>query len=177
MVAIDATVLTLFLRPDSGAPTASDGKPVSHAAARVEHLVETLSDAGVTMIIPTPALSEALVRVDAAAAGRIIAEIQKHAVLRIESFDTLAAIELAAMTRDSLRRGRKRDDRVGTWAKLKFDQQIVAIAKIHRASVIYSDDGDIRTIAARVGISVVGVAEMQLPPESAQFDLGLAPPE
>ena len=132
-----------------------------------------LSDAGEIVIIPTPALSEALVRADPAAALRIIAELQKHAVFKIESFDSLAAIELATMTRDSLRRGRKKGDSAATWAKLKFDQQIVAIARVHQARVIYSDDGDIRAIAKRVGIDVIGVADLQLPPESAQMGFEL----
>ncbi len=173
MVAIDATILTLFLRPDSGAPLGADGKRIPHAAARIEHLVATLSDTGEIVIIPTPALSEVLVRADAAAALKIIAELQKHAVFRIESFDSLAAIELATMTRDSLRRGRKKEGSTATWAKLKFDQQIVAIARVHQASVIYSDDEDIRAIAKRVGIAVVGVADLALPPESAQMGLEL----
>lgn len=173
MVAIDATVLTLFLRPDSGAPLAADGKAVEHAAERIEHLITTLSDEGETLIIPTPALSEALVRSDADTALRIITDLQKHAAFRIEPFDSLAAIELATMTRESLGRRRKRENSTATWAKLKFDQQIVAIAKVHQASTIYSDDADIRAIAKRAGITVVGVAELDLPPASAQFPLEL----
>lgn len=138
MVAIDATILTLFLRPDSGTPIGAEAKRIAHAAAL-----------------------------------KTISELQKHSAFRIEAFDTRPAIELAMMTRDSLRRGRKQENSTATWAKLKFDQQIVATARVHQATVIYSDDEDIRAIAKRVGIDVVGVADLALPPEAAQMGLEL----
>ena len=59
-----------------------------------------------------------------------------------------------------------------TRAKAKFDDQIVAIAAVEGASLIYSDDKD---IAKLVGgrLRVVSIAELPLPPEDAQGTLPL----
>jgi hypothetical protein len=76
------------------------------------------------------------------------------------------------MTRGALAStGKKRGDATGLWAKIKFDRQIVAIAKVARATTIYSDDSDVRVIAAAEGIAVVGLAELELPDTKRQGDL------
>jgi hypothetical protein len=94
------------------------------------------------IIIPTPALSELLVR-----AGddmqSLVNMLQKSAVFHIVPFDTLAAIEVAAMTQRAIDNGDKRGGVDCSWAKIKYDRQIIAIAKVHRATAIYSDDDDI----------------------------------
>ena len=62
-------------------------------------------------------------------------------------------------------------DEAETWAKLKFDRQIVAIAKVCGATSIYSHDGGIQTVAGRVGIEVLRLHDLPLPPEMLQMDL------
>lgn len=99
---------------------------------------------------------------------------------RFSPFDVLAAIECAEMGKTRL--GARMSQ--ATKAKAKFDEQIVAIGRIERAEVIYSDDSDIRgLVGADDGVRVMGMADMQLPPFAAQgsFDLeamapSLAPP-
>ena len=54
---------------------------------------------------------------------------------------------------------------------MKYDRQIVAVAKVCGATTIYSDDKDVRTLAKTVKIEVIGVADLPLPPEKAQMDL------
>ena len=71
------------------------------------------------------------------------------------------------MTRAAIDAGDKRSGSEATWAKIKFDRQIVAIAKVAKATAIYSDDADMRTIAAAEDIAVVGLAELPLPPEKS----------
>ena len=65
----------------------------------------------------------------------------------------------------------------GPWAKVKYDRQIVAIAKVSGATAIYSDD-DVRTLGGRHGIPVLGLADLPLPAGAAQglLDLGDPPP-
>lgn len=53
----------------------------------------------------------------------------------------------------------------------------MAIAKVAQATHIYSDDRDIRAIANREGIQVIGLADLELPIETAQRTLNLQPPE
>jgi hypothetical protein len=101
MVAIDATILLLLLRPESAVPLDA-GRPVDHAPARVDFLIRNWR----------------------------------------------------------------------TWET--GSRQIVAIARVNQASTIYSDDRDIRSIAALADIRVVGLADLQVPPEASQHELPLA---
>jgi predicted nucleic acid-binding protein len=171
MVVIDATTLLLMLRPDTPVPNGADGLPVDRPKDRIEYLVQQLDKAKTKIIIPTPALGEALVRAGAAATQQIIDHLQRYSVFSIEAFDTRAAIEVAAMSRDALISGGKRGTSTATWAKVKYDRQIVAIAKVNGATTIYSDDGDIATLGRRAKINVVGLADLPLPPQKAQLDL------
>jgi hypothetical protein len=51
---------------------------------------------------------------------QIVEHLQKYSVFRIESFDTRAAMEVAAMTRDAVDKGKKRGESSTTWAKVKI---------------------------------------------------------
>lgn len=72
------------------------------------------------------------------------------------------------MTREALDSGSKRGGHDGTWAKIKYDRQIVAIAKVAGASVIYSDDKEIFKLGQKVGLTVLRIADLPLPPTDAQ---------
>lgn len=175
MVVFDATMLLLFLRPSSGQPVDSTGAPIAQVQQRIAHLLQRLERARTRIVIPTPALSEVLVRAGAAA-PQIVETLNRSAVFKIVPFDALAAIEAAIMTRAAIDSGDKRAGSDATWAKIKFDRQIVAIAKVIRATAIYSDDSDVRTIGAAQDITVIGLAELPLPPENPQIQLQLVPP-
>jgi predicted nucleic acid-binding protein len=170
VVAVDATMFMLMLRPETPIRTGPKGVPIPDAKERIEKLVADLGKARTKIVIPTPALSEALVRAGAAASQAIVDGLQRHAVFQVQPFDARAAIELAAMTRDAVAKGRKKDEKI-TWAKLKFDRQIVAIAKVVGATTIYSDDKDMRAIGREAKIEVVGIADLSAPPESRQGNL------
>lgn len=123
MVVIDATMLLLFLRPETPGPKDEDGKPLKYARQRVEHLIGELDKKpGEKIAIPTPALSEVLVNLGRAEAQKTVTALNKRAVFTIEPFDQRAAIELALMVEKKPKEGPE------TWAKLKFDRQVVAIA-------------------------------------------------
>lgn len=170
MVVIDATTLMLFLRPDVAVPSGPKGQQIDKPVERVEFLVQTLEKARAKIVIPAPVLGEVLVRVDAVKAQELIEKINKLSVFRVEPFDERMAIELAILTRNAIDGGNKpsKRDEKATWAKLKYDRQIVATALVVGASKIYSDDGDIRAIAKRAKLTVLGLADLDLPPEDAQ---------
>ena len=172
MVVIDATTLMLLLRPGTPIPNGPNGLPIDRPKERIEFLVQQLDKAGTNIVIPTPALSESLVRAGVAGSQELIEKLQKYRVFRIEPFDLRASIEVASMSRDALLSGNKRGkaDPKSTWAKIKFDRQIVAIAKVHAVTAIYSDDGDIRTLGEKARIKVVSVADLPLPPQKDQID-------
>jgi predicted nucleic acid-binding protein len=151
-------------------PAGPGGVPIEKAKERIDHLVKQLEKEKTKIVVPTPALSEILVRAGTEMSDKIIEHLQRFSVFRIEPFDTRAAIEVAAMTRELLDgRQRKRGTSSATWTKIKFDRQIVAIAKVCNATVIYSDDEDVAKIAARARIKVIGLADLPLPPEDAQL--------
>jgi hypothetical protein len=149
----------------------SDGKLIEKGKERLALLISSLEKARTRIIIPAPALSELLVRAGATASQQIVEEIGKASVFRIEAFDALAAIELATMTREALRTRDKKGGVQDPWAKVKFDKQIVAIAKVHQASAIYSDDKGVKTHAEKMGMSVIRIIDLPSPPENPQGNL------
>jgi hypothetical protein len=68
---------------------------------------------------------------------------------------------------------KKRGDSSATWARVKYDRQIVAVAKVAGATTIYSDDGDVAALAKAAKVEVVRLADLPLPPEDAQLKLEL----
>lgn len=171
MVVFYSTMMLLLIRPDVNTPIDPTTKlPVAHVGARINGLVEFLENRKDKIILPTPALSELLIRAGDSAQS-IVNTIQKSSVFRIVPFDTLAAIEVAAMTRQAIDGGNKRGGVDCTWAKVKYDRQIIAIAKVHRATIIYSDDKHIRTHAEAADIQVVGIADLPIPQENKQRKL------
>ena len=72
------------------------------------------------------------------------------------------------MTASAIEGGDKRDGIGATWTEVKFDRQIVAVAKVKKISTIYSDDKILKKFAAAQGILVIGVGELPMPPEDAQ---------
>ncbi len=154
-VVFDATMLLLLLRPGVSPPLdPATGEPVEHAEERIAQLVSDLEKAKVAVIIPTPALSELLVH--AGSAGpECVRQIIRSAAFRISSFDTLAAIEVAEMTRVAIAAGDKRSGVSAPWVKVKYDRQIVAIAKVAHADTIYTDDEGLRGFAEAQGLRVI----------------------
>lgn len=68
---------------------------------RIDHLVAQLEKAGERIIVPTPVLSEVLVRVKPAEAQQLYDRLGEYKVFRVEPFDAKAAIELAGAMRES----------------------------------------------------------------------------
>lgn len=164
MVVFDASILLFIL--DENTPSSVD-----RARERVEFLIDRLSRAGDTILIPTPALSECLVHAGPAGPD-YLAIINKRACFRVASFDQKAAVEAAVRVFDARRRGqRKGGNPQGSKAKIKFDRQIVAIAAAEGATAVYSDDADVVAYAQEAGMQGVRLADLELPPEERQHSL------
>src|SRR5258708_16379442 len=162
MVAFDASVLIKLLGQKT---TAEDKK-------KLDYLVHTLTESRVQVLIPTPALAEYLAR-GGKAACEVLEEIRKRSIFRIAPFDQRSAVECAVAIDRDLTAGDKRAGLGGTWAKVKFDRQIVAIAKANGVRQIYSEDGDVKKLAKHEGIVVLGTADIDLPPSENQGNLDL----
>jgi hypothetical protein len=80
MVVFDTTTALLFLRPGTTPPLdPATGAPVQHAEARIALLIETLEKARTRIIIPTPALSELLIRAGAGTA-ELVARLTRSVI-------------------------------------------------------------------------------------------------
>ena len=173
MVVFDSTILLPMLWPGVPAPTHPDtGRAVEQFRERIDFLVAHLEKTKSKIIIPTPALSEILVR-----AGRAgpdyLARINSESVCRMVAFDERAAVEVAAMTKAALDSGDKRGGVDGPWSKIKYDRQIIAIAKVEGASVLYSDDPGVHTFGTNAGLTIIRSWELPLPPVDPQGHLDL----
>ncbi|BBU62031.1 hypothetical protein MSC49_19660 [Methylosinus sp. C49] len=165
IVAFDTNILVYFFDEQAKAPIDSTtGAPVSNCKDRLDFLIATLQRDKAKIVIPTPALGELLVK-GREAAPEWLTILHKSRYFRIAGFDERAAIEFAATQAQRVASGQKNEG--ATRAKAKFDDQIVAIAAVAGATVIYSDDPHIKKMAGG-RFEVIGIADLPLPPSEAQ---------
>lgn len=169
MVVFDANFLIYFLDPKIKSGVGSN--------PRIDHLVATIQKTGERIVVPTPALSELLVK--AGDAGPKYLEIvARSKFFRVAEFGERAAVEAAAITRDAIATGNKRGAAPGAdWAKVKFDRQIVAIARVVGAKTIYTNDGQLATHAKAAGLEAVKPDDLPEPPAPPQLEMRLDPIE
>lgn len=137
-VAVDASFLILLL--DKRARVS-----IKNGAEEIARLIDRLSIENAKVIVPTPALADVLTR--APEVGQSYLEkIHKCACFQVRPFDDKAAIELAELL------GKRVADQRDI---LRFDRQIVAIAKVYGASILYADDEKVAEFAAGCGLQTV----------------------
>lgn len=109
MKVLDTTCLSaLFV---SGATVCRKGTtiPIKYAKERLELLVNTIARNHEQVIIPTPVLSELLVRTPPDKVSNLIDQLNSSIWFRVESFDAAAAIELGTRTAKAIAQGDKRE--------------------------------------------------------------------
>jgi predicted nucleic acid-binding protein len=170
---MDATFLLHFFAPVGtvGVPLDSNSQPVAFAKERVEALVKELEKTGARIIVGTPALSEITVRAGVKAAQEWIALMDKSAHFSIVPFDIKSAIQVAIMTGHSIKGEGGKAATSDTYAKMKYDRQIVAIAHTEGATVFYTDDGRQGNMATPLGMVVRGIADCPVPDGVAQMSM------
>jgi predicted nucleic acid-binding protein len=159
-VVFDATYLVPLL--DSRVKGVSDDP-------RVNYLFETLEKSKAKIIIPTPALSEVLIGAGDAA-PKYLEIITRSARFKVVPFGDRAAVEAADAHRRAINAGDKREGADTTWAKVKYDRQIMAIAKVENADCVYSNDDDLVRMGQKDGIPVVTLTQLPNPPAPASID-------
>jgi hypothetical protein len=125
-------------------------------------------------VVPTPALSEIMVRAGVEAGQRYINIMRNAKVFWIAPFDEKAAVETAIMAGEATKCPSIRAVTDGTYAKIKYDRQIVGIAVSEGAATLYTDDRNQQAFARRHGIKALGIAECLVPDSAAQMTLPLA---
>ena len=157
MVLFNSTFALLVWLP--GVPAS-----IPQARERIEHLINELHTQSNKIIIPTPVLTELLIHAGKAGPNYLL-EITKSAKFKVAAFDTRASVEAAAMLGATIKAGKKKGSSgKSSWPKTKFDHQIVAIAKVEGVDTVYTDDEDLGKLAAKLGLKVVTLADLPLPP-------------
>lgn len=167
MLAIDQSFLGLLLHPKARPPrNPKTGKPIERLQDRIEELIEDWEVNNETVIIPTPALAQFLILAHHEASD-YLGKISSSTYFKIRGFDQRAAVELATIHIGAISAGskRKRGDSTATWAKVNFDRQIVAVAKVNNASIIYTDDAEMTKFAKAQGMDVVASWDLPEPRE------------
>jgi predicted nucleic acid-binding protein len=167
LVVFDTSILLLLLQPNAKPPLDQrTKKPLLHPQERIEYLVKRLSKAQIKIIVPTPVLTE-LLFYSGAATEKYLERLQNRP-FNIAPFGTRAAVECSIMLR---KHGHKDAGKKDSRAKVIFDRQIIAIAKVEKADTVYSDDEKVIKYSADAGIKAVTSFDLELDPDSRQGNL------
>ena len=153
IIVIDANVLIAAIS------TGADAE----VSRRIQYLFERVDKAKAQVIIPMPAVAEFMVKADQAGLAAL-EELEKQRFILLAPFDRRSAFECALLDASAINRGDKKDGSKSAWQKVKFDRQIVAIAKANGAKLIVSDDDGVQANGRRSGIDVSTTSELEQRP-------------
>lgn len=168
IVVIDTSVLLALLNPAIRLPADPEtGQPITRSTERIAYLIQRLEKS--SLLVPTPVLAEILARAKEATQG-YIDTLKSQKVISIAAFDQRAAIEAGLLLGDALAAvvPDNQDKRA-----MKFDIQILAIAKVNGADQIISTDDKLLRRAERLGIIAIHLSQLPLPPSPPQLALAL----
>jgi rRNA-processing protein FCF1 len=133
--------------------------------AALDHLVQGLSKARVRILIPSPCLTELLIRAGKAR-DEYVQRLNNTSSFEVIAYDRRAATECAILLEEAWDKKSQRDI---TRTKFKFDWMIVACASSRNVQKIYSDDDDIARCSAQIGIQTLTQKKLVVPAESRQM--------
>ena len=135
VVAFDNTFLNALFNVKAGL------KPYQR---HVRNLVNQIEEGEGTIIIPMPVWAELLVglrvNVNPQNYKNVVKEISESPYFQIVPFDKKSAELLIEATYVAHSAGDKKGGVEDGWQKVKFDRQIVAIAKAHGVEILYTND-------------------------------------
>ncbi len=160
MVIFDANVLIVLTTADDA----------SFEYLKIFNLIENLSKTNTIVGIPAPSWAEFIIKTDQATKDAI-ALVKGLPNLRVLPFDEASACEAALILRGALATTGKKGHSESDWQKIKFDRQILAIARVKNAAAIYTDDENLIKEANRVGQATIQTSEIPVPQLQANLDL------
>lgn len=131
----------------------------------LDALVAELSKAKTRILIPTPSLTELLIRAGTAR-DQYVQKLGNSSVFEVIPYDRRAATECALVLAEAWD---SKSQKAVSRTKFKFDWMIVACAASRGVQRIYSDDADIGRCAVQRGIKTVKQSELHVPQESRQL--------
>lgn len=171
-IALDATTLSILLNPKARLPVdPATNLPIDLGRERILGFIAQAEKERRKFVIPTPATAELLTAIGPTSAD-YIRIVNRKAVFEVRSFDEVAAVELAFLNRDIFA---SLDAKNGLepWQKMKFDRQILAIAKVAGCEKIMTEDGGLANRARLCDIEPISIAELPIPDSAKQGELKL----
>lgn len=167
-VALDANFLSILLHPNASVPLDPLTKaPIDRCKDRVQELINRLSKSKTKIIVPWPAIAEFMIFAYPDHQNHL-EELRNSAHFELSEFGHMAAIELTELSAKNKKPVKA--TREVTWAKLKYDRQIVAIAIAKQCTAIYSTDKGLRAFAEKCGMDVYDIVDLPTP-QPTQPDL------
>lgn len=164
MVVFDTNFLVLLMQEDPPPVVHPETKAeVANVRERIEYLIERLHKTRTKIIIPTPVLAELLIRF-ADRTEEIVDVLRQTYRFEFAAFDTAAAIETGMVLFKHRRAGDKKGGSSESWTKVRFDRQIVSIAKSRNAVAVYSTDEQVRKYTEDLGMKAISVWDLDEPP-------------
>jgi predicted nucleic acid-binding protein len=119
------------------------------------------------LIVPAPVFAEFAVK----ARDKELEFITSQHVFKLVPFDAIAALECGFLIRDVFAQENKKDRH-----SIKFDLQILAIAKVCRATRLVTNDRQLRSRSVSLGIPAISIIELPIPDNEKQIVLSLDDP-
>ncbi|MDN8569322.1 PIN domain-containing protein [Enterobacter hormaechei] len=143
------------------------GEVISDPEKRAEALIDHVDSLGGAVLIPTPVLAEFLVGIDKNQHQTYINLIKSQSCFEIVSFDEIAAIECAQMPNLKELKQMMSSDSA---AKVKFDRQIISIAKSTGVKEVWTHDRGVYNRCKTLGITAKSLADIAPLPEQFGID-------
>lgn len=173
IISIDTNILIApFAKDDQIPPCVKSGKVEPYSSERTRHFLKECEKQKTRILLPTPVIAEFLV-----CSNDCNEELKQlltlSSMLNPVSFDQRAAYEHAIITREALSTANGKTMGIpGSWQKIKFDRQIVAISKSLGAEELYCADKGLAKHAETCGLTVKSFSDMEIPPDilAPEFD-------
>lgn len=165
-VCLDSNCLAVLLDKAATSPMSFDGIAISEAKARLDYFIESEKP---EILIPSPLYSEILM-ISSISQQDLDKYLRDNGSFILVNFDFRAASALCNIEKPT---AGKRLNRNETMAKIKFDRQILAVAKVHGVDQIVSTDRGVHIDAGRYDIDCLCLSGLPLPPGGAQIKLEL----
>lgn len=138
---------------------------VENVKRKIQQLIDELQKSRTKILIPTPVLAETFTRFGGKT-DEVFQILHKDYGFQFGPFDIRAAIEAGMAFYSARQQGDKKSGSSRSWQKVKFDRQIVSIAKVNNATAVYSNDKQVRRWAEELGMRGIAVWDLESPPPS-----------
>lgn len=130
-------------------------------------LLEYIESKNGQVLIPAPCLAEILIGFAKEDHVEVVEHLSSYGCIEFAPFEEIAATECAALINPAELKQMKNGD---TKSKLRFDRQIISIAKASGADEIWSHDKNLLAVAEQQGLTVKSLADITPKPEQMHLD-------